>query len=168
MKKIALLLFLAFVLGACAPQKVVETVVVEITRIVEVEVTRIVAETIVVVKVVEPTNTPEPTGTPKPDFAIGGQYWTSAYWDPWGPPLSWVSLMNKPSDDYGDPSLAMVGMLSDASPVTLIGIRTDWCLIGGTDKMFMYHYVEGWLKCSGLLSYEPTPLPTVDMTPESP
>ena len=156
--------------GACVPQKIVETVVVEVTRIVEVEVTRIVAETIVEVEVVEvqPTNTPEPTGTPKPDFTIGGQYWTSADLSPWGAPSSWVDLINKPSDDFTDPSVAIVGILSDASPVTLIGIRDDWCLVGGTEELFQHLYVEGWLKCSRLLSYEPTPLPTIDMTPESP
>lgn len=168
MKKIALLLFLVFVLGACAPRKIVETVVVEITRIVEVEVTRIVTETIVVIKVVEPTNTSEPTGTPKPDFAIGGQYWTSAYWDPWSGPSSWVDLLNKPSDDWSDPSVTIVGVLSDASPVTLIGIRADWCLVGGTEELFLRRYVEGWMHCDILLSYKPTPLPTPNLTPERP
>gem|GEM_PF-3888030 len=39
MKKIALLIFLVFVLGACAPRKIVETVIVEITRIPEVNCT---------------------------------------------------------------------------------------------------------------------------------
>lgn len=168
MKKISSLLFLAFVLVACAPRKVVETVVVEITRIVEVEVTRIVTETIVVVKDVEPTNTPEPTGIPKPDFAIGGQYWTSACSDPWGGLSSWVDLSNKPSDNWSDPSVTIVGVLSDASPVTMIGIRADWCLVGGTEELFLRRYVEGWLKCSRLLSYKPTPLPTPNLTPERP
>jgi len=83
--------------------------------------------------------------------------------------------MNKPGDIWhdppsgdisNDPSLAIVGVLLDVSPVTLIGAQDGWCYVEGTDPAG--HHVEGWMHCDILLSYKTTPLPTPNLTPERP
>lgn len=111
------------------------------------------------------------TSIPKSKLVPGNQYWTAAYDDPWSGPSSWVPLSNKPSDDWNDPAVALIDFLPDAAPVTLIGVQDAWCYVEGIGISFEFAagvHVEGWLRCDVLLTYEPTPLPTPNLTPERP
>jgi len=112
-----------------------------------------------------------PTSIPKSNLVAGNQYWTAAYDDPWSGPSPWVPLSNKPSDDWTDPAVAIVDFLSDASLVMLVGTQDGWCYVEGTGlaiEGIPGVHVEGWLRCDSLLTYKPTPLPTVDLTTERP
>ena len=48
----------------------------------------------------------------------------------------------------------------------MTGSRDGWCYVETTN--IFGRRVEGWLECNRLLDYEPTPIPTPNLTPEKP
>lgn len=102
----------------------------------------------------------------QPTFAIGARYWTSAYEDPLLGISHIVPIFNKPSDDFNDPTVTVLDFLQDATPLTLIGMQSDWCYVKALS--LIGQSVEGWLRCKQLLEYQPTPLPTPNLTPQAP
>jgi hypothetical protein len=111
-----------------------------------------------------------PTLPVPPKLVIGKTYWIGALVPPAGLPAGLVipnvQLFNKPGSTISDPSVTIVAILDDATPVKLTGIRDEWCYIKATDQFGKQ--VEGWLDCDRLLGYKPTPIPTPNLTPEKP
>jgi len=111
-----------------------------------------------------------PTPQARPTLTIGQTYWIGALLPPPGLPAGLripnADLYNKPGTSLSDPSVTIVAVLGDATPVKLGGIRNEWCYVEGTDE-FGKH-VEGWLRCDRLLDYKPTPVPTLNLTPQKP
>jgi hypothetical protein len=111
-----------------------------------------------------------PTPPPRPTLIVGETYWIGAVLPPPGLPaglaMPHANLYNKPGSGISDPSVTIVAVLNDATPVRLTGIRDEWCYVEAPDQ-FGQH-VEGWLHCDRLLDYEPTPFPTPNLTPEKP
>lgn len=111
-----------------------------------------------------------PTPQPRPTLTVGETYWIGALLPSPGLPAGLImrsaDLYNKPGSSITDPSVTIVAVLEDATPVKLIGIRDEWCYVEAADELGQH--VEGWLRCSRLLDYEPTPVPTPNLTPEKP
>jgi hypothetical protein len=77
-----------------------------------------------------------------------------------------AQLFNKPGSVIDDPSITIVAILDDATPVKLASIQKEWCYVEATDRF--NNHVEGWMNCVQLLDYEPTPFPTPNLTPQKP
>ncbi len=111
-----------------------------------------------------------PTPKPTPILTIGKTYWIGALMPPAGVleglVIRDVTLQNKPGSTISDPSITVTGFLGDATPVKLTGTRDEWCYIEALNQFGKQ--VEGWLQCNRLLDYEPTPMPTPNLTPERP
>ena len=111
-----------------------------------------------------------PTPLPRPTLVVGETYWIGALLPPPGLPAGLVmpsaNLYNKPGSSISDPSVTIVAVLDDTTPVKLTGIRDEWCYVEATNQLGQH--VEGWLRCDRLLDYEPTPVPTPNLTPEKP
>ena len=111
-----------------------------------------------------------PTPQPHPTLVVGETYWVGALLPPPGLPsglvLRYADLYNKPGDSINDPSITIVAVVNDATPVTLTGIQESWCYVEATNEFG--NQVEGWMNCDRLLDYEPTPFPTLNLTPQSP
>ncbi|MBA7539596.1 hypothetical protein ES705_31876 [subsurface metagenome] len=101
----------------------------------------------------------------------GPTYWISSYWDPWLGPSEWVPIYNLPGEFLSNPSVAIIDYIPDATLVELIGVKDEYCYVEGfahsiegiPDVPF-----EGWLNCDFLLTYKPTPIPTLNLTPQRP
>lgn len=111
-----------------------------------------------------------PTPPPQPTLVVGETYWIGALQPPGGIleglTTTYAIVNNKPGSSLDDPGITIVGILQDATPVTLIGIENEFCYIEATNEF--NSPVEGWLSCSRLLDYQPTPFPTPNLTPERP
>src|SRR5574341_956819 len=111
-----------------------------------------------------------PTPQPRPTLIVGENYWIGALLPPPGLPEGLVMrsavLYNKPASSINDPSVTIVAVLNDATPVKLTGIQNEWCYVEATNQLGQH--VEGWLQCDRLLDYEPTPFPTPNLTPVKP
>jgi hypothetical protein len=111
-----------------------------------------------------------PTPKPTPILTTGKTYWIGALIPPAGVPeglvIRYAILQNKPGSSINDPTITVIRFLDDATPVKLTGIRDEWCYIEALDQFGKQ--VEGWLECNRLLDYEPTPVPTPNLTPERP
>jgi hypothetical protein len=107
--------------------------------------------------------------TPQPTISLiaGNTYLISGISADIAPPLGsrFATLFNKPAPSNRDPSATVVGALHDATPVKLIGVQDDWCYVEGTDNGI---HLEGWLRCNQLLDNRPTPIPTLNRTPQRP
>ena len=111
-----------------------------------------------------------PTPSPQPTLIVGETYWTGAIAPPPGLPaglvVRWTDLQNKPGSVIGDLDVTIIAVLGDATEVELSGIRDGWCYVEASNEFG--RHVEGWLQCDRLLDYEPTPIPTPNLTPEKP
>jgi hypothetical protein len=105
------------------------------------------------------------------ELVEGERYWVGAMQPPLpfmeGLSVPYATLLNEPGEvTAADPTTAFVGMLPDATPVTLKEVQDEWCRVEGTDEWG--DQIEGWMQCIQLLDYEPTPVPLPDLTPEQP
>jgi hypothetical protein len=116
-----------------------------------------------------------PTAMPTAQLVIGHTYWVGALLPPAGLPsglvLRDVDVFNKPGSSLSDPSITIVDVVPDATPLTLAGMQDSYCYIEGeyrspvTDNV---RQVQGWIDCGRLLDYQPTPYPTPNRTPQQP
>ncbi|MBA7647462.1 hypothetical protein ES703_55234 [subsurface metagenome] len=107
-----------------------------------------------------------PTATQISDLNLylGNQFWLSAYDDPWSGPSSWVPIYNLPGESFSNPAVAPIDFIPDATLVTLIWAKDEYCYVEGfgpSIEGFPGGPVAGWLSCDLLLTYEPTPIPTL-------
>jgi hypothetical protein len=105
------------------------------------------------------------------ELVEGERYWVGAMQPPLpfmeGLSVPYATLLSEPGEiTASDPTTAFVGMLPDATPVTLREVQDEWCRVEGTDEWG--DHVEGWMQCIQLLDYEPTPVPMPGLTPEQP
>lgn len=100
-----------------------------------------------------------PTPPPRPILIVGEIYWTSAMRF-LGEDWIWTPLYSIPGGEVTYDSL------KDATPVLLIGIQDEWCYVEAMNDWG--REVEGWLLCRSLLNYQPTPIPTPNLTPKRP
>jgi hypothetical protein len=96
-----------------------------------------------------------------PELVEGNTYWIKA-------PLVFhdVSLYTKPKKGILDTEPVICGVLDNATEVKLVGKEGDWCYIEGVGSFGTRQ--EGWVDCIVLLNYQPTPLPTPNLTPQHP
>jgi len=111
-----------------------------------------------------------PTPPPRPTLVEGNEYWLSGI--ELGPIRDyWVDLLSLPN--HG-PDSTIVAVVSDSSRVRLIRKQGGWCYIEVIEEYFRDPLLvndkieEGWVECSRLLDYQPTPLPTPVLTPQRP
>lgn len=111
-----------------------------------------------------------PTVPPTPELIEGNEYWLGGI--EFGPIRDyWVNLRSLPS--YG-PDSTIVAVISDSSRVRLVRKQGNWCYVEVVDEYFRDPALvndqveEGWVECSRLLGYQPTPLPTPVLTPQRP
>ena len=111
-----------------------------------------------------------PTVPPTPELIDGNEYWLEGI--ELGPIRSyWVDLLSLPEHSADS---TIVAVVSDSSRVKLVAKREDWCYIEVVDEHFRDAILvndeveEGWIQCSRLLGYRPTPLPTPVRTPQRP
>jgi len=111
-----------------------------------------------------------PTPPPRPTLTDGNDYWLEGI--ELGPIRSyWTDLLSLPS--HGADS-TIVAVVSDSSRVRLVRRQADWCYVEVIDEYFRDPLLtndrieEGWVECSRLLGYQPTPLPTPILTPQRP
>ncbi len=103
------------------------------------------------------------------ELVEGERYWVGAL----QPPLPFMenlsmpyaTLLSEPGEINPPDPTALVGVLPNATPVTLKEVQDEWCRVEGTA---FDERLEGWMQCSQLLDYEPTPVPMPDLTPEQP
>lgn len=92
----------------------------------------------------------------------GNLYWVAA-------PSPWdrvVDLYTKPAEGWFDLEQHLCAVIRDATRVTFVARDGPWCYIeclGCNPRP-----KEGWLRCNLLLDYEPTPVPTPNITPQRP
>ena len=111
-----------------------------------------------------------PTVPPTPELIEGNEYWLGGI--ELGPiRLYWTDLLSLPN--HGPDSI-LVYVVSDSSRVRLVRKQDDWCYVEVVDEYFRHSpphsdkLKEGWMECSRLLDYRPTPLPTPVLTPQRP
>ena len=111
-----------------------------------------------------------PTVPPTPQLIEGNEYWLGGI--ELGPIRDyWTTLYSLPS--HG-PDSTLVSIVSDSSRVTLVKKQDGWCYVEVVDEYFRDSILgndeieEGWVRCSCLLGYHPTPLPTPILTPQRP
>lgn len=111
-----------------------------------------------------------PTVAPTPELIEGNEYWLEGI--ELGPIRDyWINLLSLPEHSADS---TIVAVVSDSSRVKLVAKREDWCYIEVVDEHFRDAILvndeveEGWIQCSRLLGYRPTPLPTPVRTPQRP
>jgi len=120
-----------------------------------------------------------PTARPTPSLVVGQTYWVGAVLPPEGFLSGLVIrdalIYNKPGSSLSDPSIAIVADVPDATALTLSGIQDEYCYVEGeyfplrdTGITDYSQKADGWIDCSRLLDYEPTPYPTPNLTPQQP
>jgi len=120
-----------------------------------------------------------PTPAPTPVLIAGRSYWVNALISPIGLPaglvIPYADVYNKPGSPIADPSITIVAVVPDATELYLTAVEGDWCYVEGTylplRQTGTTDYslpVSGWMSCSRLLDYEPTPYPTPNPTPQVP
>ena len=121
-----------------------------------------------------------PSRTPTPSFVAGYSYWVGGdveFYENWGGGRGEsVDVYTKPGNSIHDPSSVLVGFIPVGLQVTFEGRESLWCYVTTFDPFYVdfggYGYlhdpVEGWIECKYLLTYQPTPFPTPNMTPQRP
>ncbi len=129
-----------------------------------------------------------PTLAPTPALITGGNYWVNALIPPLGLPSGLVDryayVYNKPGSPVTDPSITIIAAIPNATQLTLVAIKQNWCYVRGTYNFMnginistpeppmptpdFTRPFEGWIECNRLLNYEPTPYPTPNPTPQAP
>jgi hypothetical protein len=129
-----------------------------------------------------------PTTQPTAVLIIGQTFWINAILPvkplPAGMVVTSAEIQNKPGNLYDDPSITYTASVPDGTKVSLSGVRGDWCYVKGIYNPMRDFSVddsesplptldwrtefEGWVECSRLLDYEPTPYPTPNRTPVAP
>ncbi len=129
-----------------------------------------------------------PTPAPTAALIIGRNYWVNALIPPPGMPaglvISNADVYNKPGNPITDPSVAIIAVVPDTTELTLMAVQADWCYVQGIYNFMsgisiptpeppmptpdFTRPIEGWMECSRLLDYKPTPYPTPNQTPQAP
>jgi len=119
------------------------------------------------------------TRTPDLSFVVGQTYWVNGV-EPegfliQGMPNEWTTLYNKPSDDVSDSTVTWLFFIPAGEPVRVDGVEGRFCYVVGEDPEAMAKvpfdgecFFDGWMECKYLLSFQPTPLPTPNLTPQRP
>jgi hypothetical protein len=117
--------------------------------------------------------------TSTPNFRIGQTYWVNGV-EPEGSlsqgmPNESTILYNKPSDNVGDSTVTWLFFIPAGEPVRVDGVEGRFCYVVGEDPEAIAKvpfngesFFEGWMTCKYLLSFQPTPFPTPNLTPQSP
>jgi len=118
--------------------------------------------------------------TPEPTLALtaGNEYWIEAIIPRnslfSGLVVTNATIYNKPGNILSDPSITIIAFIPDATKVTLLRQQGNWCYVSGKYSPLREYGIntietfEGWMDCSQLINYEPTPYPTPNRTPQPP